>query len=179
MQVAVTVGKSTLVTGLRGAGCGEGVTGGRRAISGVCLGFHLPFSKGRGVGVGSCDFSSEEPRPPIGASSSPGRGEGSRGSEKQGVGGISTGSWTRETVVGIKKSNVAEMAQSRAFAMMKSWVRVPFARCAFQRAIEVPRSVLKAMGKGVLSGIVPRRATTSASLMLSSQMRGGTGVGGA
>ena len=81
--------------------------------------------------------------------------------------------------MGIKKSNVAEIAQSRAFSVTKSWVRVPFAQCAFQRAIEAPRSVLKVMGKGVLSGIAPRRATTSALLMLSSQMRGGMGAGGA
>ena len=95
------------------------------------------------------------------------------------MGGISTGSQTGETVVGMKKSKVAEMAQSRAFAVMKSWVRVLFAWCAFHRAMEAPRSILKAMGKGVLSGIVLRRATTSASSMVSSQIREGMGAGGA
>ena len=77
-QVAVTAGESTLVTGCRGAGREKGVTGGWHAISRVLPGFHLPFSKGHGIRVGSRDFSSEESRLPIGVSSLWGREEGVR-----------------------------------------------------------------------------------------------------
>ena len=84
-----------------------------------------------------------------------------------------------ETTVGVKKLKVAEIAWLRAFVVTKLWVRVLAVQCAFQRAIEVPRSVLKAMGKGVLSSIAPRRASTSASSMLLSWMRGEMGAEGA
>jgi len=83
---------------------------------------------------------------------------------------MSTGSQTGEAMLGMKKSKVELIALSRVCSVMKSWVRVPVAWCACQRAIEALRSILKAVGKGVLSGMVLRRATTLASSMFWSQM---------
>jgi len=48
------------VTGWR-EGVKEGGTGAWRTISRVDLGFHLPFSKGHGIGVGRQESSKEEP----------------------------------------------------------------------------------------------------------------------
>jgi len=72
------------VTGVR-EGLEEGVMGAWRIASGVAPGFHLPFSKRRGIGVGSLDSSEEEPLSSascIGISRSAGWGVEEEGSGK-------------------------------------------------------------------------------------------------
>jgi len=59
IQVAVTAGEITLVTGMR-EGVEEGGTGALCTTSGVDPAFYLPFSKGHGVGIEMQESSEEK-----------------------------------------------------------------------------------------------------------------------
>ena len=131
----------------------------------------LPFSKGRGVGVRSC----EEEESAMRASSSLGGGGGKGEAERRGVGGMSTGSQSGLIAVGgvgpIKLRKLS-MAVSRPRERTVSTSGADDA----QRAIVDAKSVLKAVGKGS-SAILASRRETSLLSMPSAKISRGTGGG--